>query len=148
MDYLLCKNVNFAFFLNPCLYCLERLVFQRERHQILFLGLFFITGNVNKISNFWPTPWTNSFGKMLILWVFETDVFLVQRGSFAIQNDENRLVTIYFRDLWHGNTGGYKGLRGVTGGYKGLQGVTGGYTGWQGVTRGDRGLQKIVQTFF
>ena len=27
MDYPLCKNANFAFFLNPCLYCLERLVF-------------------------------------------------------------------------------------------------------------------------
>ena len=37
---------------NPCLYCLERLVFQGERHQILFLGVFFIKRNVNKISNF------------------------------------------------------------------------------------------------
>ena len=27
MDYLLCKNANFAFVLNPCLYCLKRLVF-------------------------------------------------------------------------------------------------------------------------
>ena len=26
-DYPLCKNANFAFFLSPCLYCLERLVF-------------------------------------------------------------------------------------------------------------------------
>ena len=27
MDYPLCKNAIFAFFLNPCLYCVERLVF-------------------------------------------------------------------------------------------------------------------------
>ena len=83
MDYPICKNANFAFFLN-CLYCLERLVFKRERHQILFLGVFFIKRNVHKISNFWPKPWTNPFAKMPILWVFETDVFVVQKGLFAI----------------------------------------------------------------
>ena len=47
---------------------------------------------------------------------------------------ENRFFTIYFHDLRHGNTGGYKGLQGVTGFYKGLQGVTRGDKGLQGVT--------------
>ena len=40
--------------------------------------------NVHKISNFSPKPWTNPFAKMPILWVFETDVFVVQEGLFAI----------------------------------------------------------------
>ena len=76
-DYPLCKNANFALFLNPCLYCLERLVFERERHQILFLGVFYIKPNVHKISNFWLKPWTNPFEKMPILRVFERDVFVL-----------------------------------------------------------------------
>ena len=66
---------------------------------------------------------------MSILWVFKTDVFVVQKGLFAIYNVENRFFTIYFRDLLHRNTGGYKGLLGVTMGYRGLQGVTRGYKG-------------------
>ena len=52
--------------------------------------------------------------------------------------------TIYFHDLLHGSTGGYKGLQGVTRGYIGLQGVTGGYKGLQGFTRGYRGLQGVT----
>ena len=43
---------------------------------------------------------------------------------------------IYFRNPWHGNTGGYKRLLGVTRDYKGLQGVTGGNQGLQGVIGG------------
>ena len=81
---------------------------------------------------------------MLILWVFETDVFDVQKGLFGILNVENRFFTIYFRDLQHGNTGSYKGLLGVTRGYKRLQGVTGGYKGLQGVTKGYRRLLGVT----
>ena len=80
---------------------------------------------------------------MLILWVFKTDVFVVQAGLFAIYNLANGLITIHFCDLWHGNRGGYKGLLGVTRGYRGLQGVRGGYKGWQGVTGGYKGLYKL-----
>ena len=77
---------------------------------------------------------------------------------------ENRFFTIYFYDLWHGNTGvkrGYRWLQGVTGGYKGLQGVKGvtkgyrelqgvkrGYKGWHGVTRRYRELQRIIKSLF
>ena len=78
------------------------------------MAVFCIKRKVNKISNFSPKPWINRFGKMLILWVFETDVFVVQKSLFPIQNVENHFFTIYFYDLWHGNTGGYKGLHGVT----------------------------------
>ena len=73
---------------------------------------------------------------MPILWVFETNVFFVQKGLFAIKNVENRFLTIYFHDLRHGNTPGYKDLQGVTRAYKGLQGVR---RGLQGVKRGDWG---------
>ena len=66
---------------------------------------------------------------MPILWVFENDVFVVQKGLFAISNVENRFFTIYFHDLSHAYTGCYKGLQGVTRGYDGLQGVTRGNKG-------------------
>ena len=102
--------------------------------------------NLHKISNFWRKPWTNPFAKMPILWVFETDVFVVQKGLLAIWNVENRFFTIYFHHLWHGNTGGYKGLQRVTGGYKRLQGVTGGDKGLQGVSKDYRNF-SLTRTF-
>ena len=40
MDYPLCKNANFAFFLNPCIYCLERLVCYIKRRKSFFHDLF------------------------------------------------------------------------------------------------------------
>ena len=52
-----------------------------------------------------------------------------------IKRRKSYKITIYLRDLWHGNTWGYKGLLGVTRGYRGLQGVTGSDKGWQGVTK-------------
>ena len=73
---------------------------------------------------------------MLILFVYERDVFVVEKGLFAILNVENRFLTINFRDLSHGNKKGYWGLQGVTRAYKGLQGL-------QGVTRAYRGLQVV-----
>ena len=95
---------------------------------------------------------------MPVLWVFETDVFVVLKGLFAIKNVENRFFNIYFYDLLHANTGGYKGLHGVTRGYrvsqevtegdKRLKGVTGGDKRLKGVTRGYMGLQRIIETFF
>ena len=54
--------------------------------------------------------------------------------------------TIYFYDLSHGNTGGYKGLQGVTRGYRGLQGVTRGDKGLQGVTKDYRNF-FLTRTF-
>ena len=47
---------------------------------------------------------------MPILWVFETDVFIVQKGSFPVENVENRFFPIYFHNVLHVNTGGFKGL--------------------------------------
>ena len=76
---------------------------------------------LTKFPMFWSNPWTNPFGKMPILLVF---VFVVQKGMFAIWNIENSFFTIYFRELWHGNSRGYKGLQGVTRGYRGWQVVT------------------------
>ena len=87
---------------------------------------------------------------MPILWVFETDVFVVEKGLFAIKNLKNRFFAIYFHDLWHGNTGSLKGLQGFTEGYKGLQGVkevTRGYGELQGVTWGDKALQGVTKDY-
>ena len=84
---------------------------------------------------------------MPILCVFESDVFVVQKGLFAIQNVENRFFTIYFTiyDMGiQGVTRGYRGLEEVTMRYKWLQGVTSGYKGLQGVTRGYKGLQQVT----
>ena len=83
---------------------------------------------------------------MPILLVFETDVFIVQEGFFAMENVENLFFTSYFYDLLHGNTEGYKGLQGVTSGggcYKRLQGITRGDRGLQGVTGDYKGLYKL-----
>ena len=97
---------------------------------------------------------------MRILCVFETDVIVVQKCVFALQNVENRFYTIYLHDLLHGVTrgyrelqgiqgitGGYNGLQGITRGYRGLQRVTGGYNQLQGVTRGCKGLQEVTKGY-
>ena len=76
MEYFHCKKANFAFFLNSCLYCLDTIIFKRERQQRCIL-----------------------------------------------------YKTKRFHYLLHGDTGGYKGGKGVTGGYTGLKGVTDGYRG-------------------
>ena len=78
------------------------------------------------------------------LWVFETNVFIIQEDLFAFQNVENLFLTIYFHYLLHGDKRGYKGLQVVTGGQKGLQMVTGGYNGLQEITRGYRGLRGVT----
>ena len=114
--------------------------------------------NVNKISNFSPKPWTNPFGKMPILWVFEP-MFSLSREA-CLLNKTLKIVfsrfifTIYYMGIqgvrrgyrgWQGVTKGDRGLQGVTGGYKVWQGVAGGYKGWQGVTRGYKGLQGVTR---
>ena len=97
------KNSNFAFYLNPCCYCLDRPFDDRERYQILFLGVFCIKRNFNKISNVWPKPWTANF------MVFETDVFIVQKILFSIIVFSRFIFTIYYI--------GIQVVTGVTRGY-------------------------------
>ena len=69
---------------------------------------------------------------MSIFWVFEADVFVVQKGLFAISNVKNRfslfIFTLYDMGI-QGATRSYRGLQGVIGGYNGLPEVTGGYKG-------------------
>ena len=63
---------------------------------------------------------------MLILWVFKTDVFVVENDLFSNEN----VTKYFFHDFFSRSmTWEYRGLQGVTGGYKGLQGVTRGYRG-------------------
>ena len=66
----------------------------------------------------------------VILWAFQTDVFIVQGDLFYSLS-----ITWQYKGS-KGVTGGYRGAKGVTDHYRGLQGVTGGYKGLQGVTRG------------
>ena len=61
---------------------------------------------------------------MSILWVFESDDFVFQTGSFARYNVENRFFTIYDIRI-QGVTRGYREFQGVTRVYRGLQGVQG-----------------------
>ena len=82
---------------------------------------------------------------MLILWVFETDVF---RCSETLVSYIKRRKSFFHHLFLLSMTWEYRGLQGVIRGYKGLQGVTRGYKGLQGVTRAHRGLQRIIQTFF
>ena len=56
---------------------------------------------------------------MPTFWVFETDVFILQKGLLLYKTSK-----IVFHDLFSRNmTSEYRGLQGVTGGYKGLHGV-------------------------
>ena len=46
------------------------LIFYLERHERLFRGLFEIQTENEKIENFGPKPWTNHFGEIQILPLF------------------------------------------------------------------------------
>ena len=88
---------------------------------------------------------------MLILCVFETDVFVVRKACFLYKMSKivflRFIFTIYYMGI-QGVTMGYRGLQGVRRGYRWLQGVTRGNKGSLGVTRRYRELQRIIETFF
>ena len=67
MDQNLCKNSNFAFFINSCFYSPWTLFFYLEPHQTLFLDLFLINTKHEKTATFWPKSWTIHFAKRFIL---------------------------------------------------------------------------------
>ena len=140
MDYPLWKNANFAFFLNPCLYCLKTLVYERERHQIVFQGVIWLKQTVSKISTFWPKPWTNPFGKMPILGFLKRCFPCPDRLVCYIKGRRSFFPDLFSRSM----TSEYRGFQGVTWGDRGLQGVTGGYKVLHGVTRGYRRLQGVT----
>ena len=127
MDYSLWKNDNFAFILNPCLYCLERLVYRRERHQILFLEVFCIKKTLRKFQ----------IGKCQFCGFLKPTFSMSSKA--CLLNKMSKIV--FFFDLFSRCiTWKYRGLPRVTWGYKGLQGVTGGYRRLQGVTGGYKEL--------
>ena len=61
-------------------------------------------------------------------------MFSLFRKAYCYIKRQKSFFTIYFHDLSHGNTEGYRGLQGVTRGDRRLQRVTRGYRGLQGVT--------------
>ena len=140
MDYPLCKNANFGFFLNTCLYCLKTLVFKRERHQILFLGVFWIKRNVNKIKIFDQHHGLTPLEKCQFCGFLNRRFRCSERLVCYIKRRKS-----FFLDLFSGSMTweyrAYIGLQGVTGGDRGFQGVTRGYRELQGVTGSYKGLQ-------
>ena len=44
-------------------FSLERIVFFREPHKILFQNVLKVKANYKKISPVWPKSWVNPFGK-------------------------------------------------------------------------------------
>ena len=119
-DYTLCKNASFAFFLNPCLYCLERLSFYREHHQTLFPGVFCIKRNVNKISNFDQNHGLTPLEKCQFCGFFKPMFSLFRKAGFLYKTSK----IVYWRFIF-----------------------TIYDMGIQGVTRGYRGIEKIIESF-
>ena len=78
------KKCQGCLFLKSMFLLSRQACFLPKRHQTLFRGVFCIKRNGKKTSNFWQKPWTNPFGEMGILWVFEIDVFIVHKGLFSI----------------------------------------------------------------
>ena len=133
------KNANFPFMLNPCLYCLERLVYRRERHQILFLEVFCIKKLVKKISNFWPKPWTKPLEKCQFCGFLKPMFSLSSKA--CLLNKRSKIVSPFIFPIY------YMGIQGVTRGYMGLQRITTGYRGLQGVTEGYKWLQGVTKNY-
>ena len=76
---------------------------------------------------------------MRILWVFQSDVFIIQKAFYLILYNTLKIVfsrfivTIYYMEI-QGAIRGDGGLQGVTGVYKGLQEVRRGYSRLQRIT--------------
>ena len=147
--------------------------FLRERDEILFFGVSCVNRQLDNISNLWPKPWTNPFGKMQILRIFKTDVF----GVFCV----DRQVDIsnfwpkpwtfqkVFQNLWkNANSANFLNrcfhspksfvysikvkkilfsLSILTVYYIGIHGITGSYKGLQGVTRGYKRLHEVTRGY-
>ena len=148
--------------------------FLRERHEILFFGVFFVNRQLDNISNLWPKPWTNPFGKMQILRIFKNDVF----GVFCVDRQVDSISNFWpkpwtfqkvFQNLWkNANSANFlnrcfhspKSLvfsikvkkilfsqSILTVYYIGMQGITGGYKGLEGVTRGYKRLHEVTRSY-
>ena len=122
-------------------------LFLLRRSPNTFSGCILHKTNVNKTSTFWPKPCSNPFPKNANFVGFWNRCFPCSERLVYYLKRRKSFFTIYFHDLWPGNTSGYKGLQGVTRSYRGLQGVTGGDKGLQGVTKGDRGWQGVTGNY-
>ena len=80
---------------------------------------------MNKISNFSPKPWTNPFGKMPILWVFELTFSSSRKASLLYELRKIVFYNLTSRSI----TKEYRGLEEIRMGDRGLKEVTGGYKG-------------------
>ena len=72
------------FFLNPCLYCLEGLFSNENVTKYFFWVCFALNETLTKFQLFDQKHGLTPLEKMPILWVFETDVFVVRKDLSAI----------------------------------------------------------------
>ena len=54
-----------------------------EYHKTCFPGLFCLKQKGGKMANFETKPWTNPFGKMSIIGLFELLVVIAKKGVFS-----------------------------------------------------------------
>ena len=64
------------------------LIFYLERHERLFRGLFEIQTENEKIENFGPKPWTNPFGEIQILPLFNLTFDRLKRLISYLEHHE------------------------------------------------------------
>ena len=76
-------------------YRLERLLFNLKRNQTPFLALFRQKRKEKKMTNFWPKPWTNPFGKMQIVRLSYRCFHRLERLLFIL-NVTKHLFSAYF----------------------------------------------------
>ena len=141
MDYPLCKNANFPFFLNPCLYCLRGL-FSNEKVTKYFFWLYFAQNETfRKFQIFDKNHGLTPLQKCQFCGFFKP-IFLFFRKACLLYKTSKIVFTRFLFTIhdmgMQGVKRGYKGLQGVTEGYRGLPGVTVGYKWLQGMTRATR----------
>ena len=64
------------------------LIFYLERHERFFRGLFEIQTENEKIENFGPKPWTNHFGEIQILPLFNLTFDRLKRLISYLEHHE------------------------------------------------------------
>ena len=138
------QKCQFGWYLNPCFYGLERLVFNESVTKYFFWVYFSENETFIKFQIFIENHGLIPLQKCQFCGFLKPMFLLFRKACLLYKTSKivfSRFVfTIYDMGI-PGVTRGYRGLQGVTGGYKRLQGVTGG-------ARRCRGLQRIILTFF
>ena len=90
-----------------------------------FSGCILHQTKQKKNLKFWPTSWTNPFGKNANFVNFTPTFSFFRKACFLCKTSK----IFFFRSIFRFYDMGIQGLQGVTRGGRGWQGVTGGYEG-------------------